>query len=377
MSVKDPYELLGVDRSATVEDVKAAFKKLAAKHHPDKNPDDPEASQRFKEINAAYQLLSDPKKREMFDRFGAGPSGFGSASSGPFGGMPFDFSEVQFDGIFGDLLSALGIKTAQNAVLQKELKIKFEEAAFGCVKELTYERAEPCTDCNGSGAEPGTSVTTCGVCRGRGRVRMQQGVFPIPMDRPCNQCKGAGKTITHPCGTCRGAGVVVKARTIEVTIPAGTENGATRLVERGGNYTRADRPAGDLELVVRVTPHEVFRRLGDDVACALSISYPLAALGGDIEVPTLDGRGKLRIPAGTQPGTILRIKGKGIPRRVTSSRGDQLVEVTVSVPQRLTDQQRALLVSLGESLGQAIQPVVAEPSLIDRIKAFFGGQSSS
>lgn len=369
--MKDPYEVLGVDRSATQDDIKGAFRKLAAKHHPDKNPGDPGASQRFKELNAAYQILSDPKKREMFDRFGVRDGRPGA--SGPFpGGVNFDFSEINIDGIFGDLLSVLGIKVGQTPPLQKEVKITFEEAAFGCTKELTYERVEPCTDCGGSGSAEGSSPEACGVCNGRGRVRVQQGVLPIAIERTCANCKGTGRIVTNPCKTCRGPGVLPKERTIEITIPAGVENGATRLVERGGNYARPDRPAGDLELIIRVQPHEVFRRVGDDIVCSLPISFPQAVLGSEVEVPTLDGRGKLRIPAGTQPGTVLRIRNKGVPKRVMAGRGDQLVEITVDVPRHVDAEQKRLIEELAQALGNKIQPARAEPSFMDKLKSFFG-----
>lgn len=369
--MKDPYEVLGVERSASQDEIKAAFRKAAAKHHPDRNPDDPGAGQRFKELNAAYQILSDPKKREMFDRFGVG-DGPGARGGNPFaGGMPFDVNDLNIDGIFGDLLGALGIKVGQTPPLQKELKITFEEAVFGCTKELTYERAEPCGECNGSGAAPGTTPETCGMCQGRGRIRVQQGMIPIAIERTCPTCKGAGRSVKDPCKLCRGPGVVNKARTIEVTVPAGVDNGATRMVERGGNYARADRPAGDLELVIRVTPHEFFRRVGDDVVCSLPISFPQAVLGGELEVPTLDGRGKLRIPAGTQSGTVLRIKGKGVPKRMMSGRGDQLVEVTVDVPRQVDAEQKRLIEELAQALGNKIQPVSPEPTLLEKLKSFF------
>jgi molecular chaperone DnaJ len=368
--VKDPYEVLGIDRSATQDEVKAAFRKLAAKHHPDKNPDDPGSAQRFKEINAAHQILSDPKKREMFDRFGT--TGGSPASGGPFQGVPFDFTEINFDGVLGDLLGALGFKVGQNAPpLQKEVKLTFEEASFGCAKDLTYERVEPCNDCGGSGANAGSSATTCAVCKGRGRVRVQQGVLPIAIDRPCATCHGTGRIVKDPCSPCRGAGVVAKSRTIEITIPPGTENGATKIVERGGNFTRPERPPADLELIIRVSPHEFFRRVGDDVVCSLPISFPLAALGGEIEVPTLDGRGKLRIPAGTQPGTVLRVRGKGIPRRVMTNRGDQLVEITIDVPKTLSDEQRELVEQLASVLGNKIVPLANSESFLEKLKKLF------
>ncbi len=369
----DPYQVLGIDRSATQDDIKAAFRKLAAKHHPDRNPDDNGAAQRFKELNAAYQILSDPRKREMFDRFGVGDGRAAGPGAGPFGGgVNFDFSDINIDGIFGDLLGALGIKVGQAPPLQKEVKIAFEEAAFGCAKELTYERVEPCVDCSGSGSAEGSQPTACGVCGGRGRVRVQQGVLPIAIERTCAACKGAGRVVVNPCKTCRGPGVVPKERTIEITIPAGVENGATRMVERAGNYARADRPAGDLELIIRVQPHEVFRRIGDDIVCALPISFPQAVLGGDVEVPTLDGRGKLRIPPGTQPGTVLRIRGKGVPKRVMAGRGDQLVEITVDVPRQIDDEQRRVIEELARVIGSKIVPAKDEPSFMDKLKSFFG-----
>ncbi len=365
--VKDPYEVLGVSRDASPDEVKSAFRKLAQKHHPDRNPDDPNAVQRFKEINAAHQILSDPKKREMFDRFG---STGGAAGSGPFQGVPFDLSDIHFDGIFGDLLGALGIKVGRDVPLQKELKLTFEEAAFGCTKELVYDRVEPCDDCHGSGSAKGV-VETCSTCKGRGRVRIQQGVLPIAIERPCTACKGTGRFVTDPCKTCNGPGVISKSRTIEVTIPPGTENGATKLVERAGNTTRADRPPGDLELVIRVAPHAFFRRVGDDVVCTLPISFPLAALGGEIEVPTLDGRGRLRVPAGTQGGTVLRIRGKGVPRRVIQSRGDQLVEVAIEVPRAISPEQKALIEQLAAATGQHIEPISPTPSFLERLRKVF------
>lgn len=369
--MRNPYDVLGVDSSATQEELKAAFRRMAGLHHPDKNPGDDGAHQRFKEINAAYQILSDPQKRAAFDRFG--PAAFGGGGGGPGGPIPgvnIDFSELHIDGIFGDLLGALGIKVGGGGNLQKDVRITFEEAAFGCRKDVTYDRMESCSECAGSGSAPGSSPERCGVCLGRGRVRVQQGVFPIALERPCTRCNGMGRVVTNPCKTCRGAGIVAKSRTIEVTIPAGVENGATRLVERGGNVMRADRSAGDLELTIRVTPHELFRRVGDDIVCAMPISFAQAALGGEIEIPTLEGRGRLRVPPGTQSGTVLRVRGKGIPRRVVGGRGDQLVEVTVEVPTTLTPRQKELIAALAEELGENVQPQQA--TFMEKLKNLFG-----
>jgi molecular chaperone DnaJ len=355
--VRDPYELLGVGRDASPDEIKAAFRKMAAKHHPDRNPDDPEAQERFKEINAAHQLLSDPQKRAMFDRFGAAGLGGagGGGGAGPFpGGMPFDISDfaanIPMDGILGDLLGRMGMRPGERGDLRKELVITLEEAAFGAEKELSYDRIEACGDCAGSGSRPGSGTKPCAACGGRGRIRMQQPLLPIVMERDCPKCEGRGHLIVDPCPTCRGAGLVTRTRTIVVTIPPGVEDGATRLVARGGNVPRADKGPGDLELIITIQPHPFFRRENDDLITAISVSFPQACLGAEVLVPTLDGKGKLRVPPGTQPGSLLRIKNKGMPRR-SGGRGDQLVEVRVEVPPTLSPRARELLEGLAAELG--------------------------
>ncbi len=358
--------MLGIERGASTDEVKSAFRRLAQRFHPDKNPGDDRAQQKFKEINAAYQILSDPEKRAVFDRFGG--SGLDGGAGGGFGG--FDFGDLNMDGIFGDLLRGFGIRTGDRGDLKKQVVITFEEAAFGVEKELTYERTEACTECRGTGSEPGHPRETCAACNGRGRVRFQQGIFPVAIERSCSRCHGTGKLVTHPCQACRGAGLVATARTISVGIPAGIESGSMRTVERGGNVPRADRSPGDLELEVVVAPHPFFKRSGDDVICSAPISFVQAALGGELEVPTLEGKGKLKIPTGTQPGTVLRIKGKGIVRRTRSGRGDQLVEVTVEVPTALTARQRELLQELAKELGAEVQP--QQKGFMQKLKEFFG-----
>lgn len=368
--MRDPYEVLGVGRDASADEVKAAFRKLAARFHPDRNPDDPSAQDKFKELNAAYQVLSDPQKRAAFDRFG--PGGIGAAGAGP-GGMPFDFVDLgnlNIDGILGDLLRGFGVRVGERGDLRKEVQITFEEAAFGCEKEVTYERIEPCRDCAGGGAAPGSATEPCSACGGRGRVRFQQGVLPIAVERTCSRCQGTGRIISVPCNSCHGAGLVSRAKTVTVSIPAGVEHGATRLVERAGNVTRPDRPPGDLELTISVAQHPFFRRVGDDVVCSVPITFAQAALGAEVEVPTLDGKGKLRVPAGTQPNAVLRIKGRGMPHRVRGGRGDQLVEVTLEVPTTLTPKQRELVEAFARELGEDVQP--QQKTFVEKLRDLFG-----
>jgi molecular chaperone DnaJ len=368
--VQDPYDVLGIERGASGDEVKSAFRRLAQRFHPDKNPGDDRAQQKFKEINAAYQILGDPEKRAMFDRFGSAGVG-GAGDGGGFGGFDFvDLGNFNMDGIFGDLLRGFGIRTGDRGDLKREIVVSFEEAAFGAEKELTYERTEACRDCRGSGAAAGHPRETCSACMGRGRVRFQQGIFPVAIDRTCSRCHGTGKIVTHACGTCRGAGLLSASRTITVTLPPGIEDGSTRTVEGGGNMSRPDGAAGDLELTVSVAPHPFFKRAGDDVVCSAPISFVQATLGGEVEVPTLEGKGKLKIPAGTQPGSVLRIKGKGILRRARSGRGDQLVEVSVEVPTALTARQRELLEALAKELGDEVQP--QQKTFVQKLKEFFG-----
>ncbi|MBK8259441.1 MAG: molecular chaperone DnaJ [Polyangiaceae bacterium] len=367
--MRDPYDVLGVERSATQDEIKSAFRKAAIQHHPDKNPDDPSAQQRFKEVNAAYQILSDPQKRAAFDRMGAAAFDPTVAAQNPFGGVQFDISDLNIDGIFGDLLGALGIRVGNTGIVQREVRITFEEAAFGCTKEITYDRIEGCTDCGASGAAPGSKTEKCPTCSGRGRVRVQQGMFPIAIERPCSRCHATGKIIVDPCKTCRGVGMVPKPKTVEVHIPEGIENGTVHVVERGGNFIRPDRAPGDLEITIRVQPHELFRRAGDDILCSIPISVALAALGGDIEIPTLEGKGKLRVPPGTQPGTILRLRQRGIPKRI-GGRGDLLVEAKVEIPTKLTDEQKALFLQLASTLGETVEPS-GEPSFMEKLKNLF------
>lgn len=371
MAERDHYETLGVPRTASPEEIKAAFRKLAAMHHPDRNPDDPRAGTRFKEINAAYQVLSDPQRRAMYDRFGhrAEESGSPFGSNGPFAGGVVDFSDFAVDGILGDLLGVFGVGRADKGHLKRELEITFEEAAFGTTKSMTYSRIVSCGTCRGSGSAPGHAPDTCGGCAGRGRVRVQQGILPIAVERVCPQCKGRGSVVIHPCGDCKGTGLITQEAEIDVTIPPGVEHGATRVVAGAGNRPRPDKAAGDLELEIRIAPHPFFRRAGDDVLCSVPLAFTQAALGAEIAIPTLDGKGKLRVPAGTQAGSTLRIKGKGMPKRTGVGRGDQRVEVTIEVPTALTERQRELLELLAKELGEEVQP--QRKGFMDKLRDLF------
>jgi molecular chaperone DnaJ len=372
MPQRDHYEVLGVHRNAAPEEIKSAFKKLAAQNHPDRNQSDPTAHERFKEINLAYQVLSDENRRTLYDRLGhrAEEPGSPFGASGPFPGGFVDISDIAIDGILGDLLGVFGVGKGDKGDIKRELQVSFEEAAFGCERSMRYDRVVACAECRGLGAAAGTAPEACGACSGRGRVRIQQGLFPIAVERSCSRCRGTGRTVRHACASCRGSGLVTASETLRVTIPTGVESGATKLVSNAGNKPRADRAPGDLEITITVQPHPCFRRAGDDVVCTVSLSFTLAALGGEVEVPTLDGKGKLRVPPGTQPGTVLRIKGKGVPHRGGTSRGDQRVEVAIEVPTQLTDRQRELLEALAKERGESVHPQ-HQKSFVDKLRDLF------
>jgi len=374
MPQRDHYEVLGVRRDATAEEIKSAFRRLATQYHPDLNPRDPTAHDRFKEINLAYQVLSDPSRRTMYDRLGhrAEEPGSPFGANGPFPGGFVDISDIAIDGFLGDLLGVFGVGRGDRGDIKRSLTVSFEEAIFGCEKALRYERVVACADCGGSGAAPGTKVESCEVCNGRGRVRFQQGLFPIGVERSCSRCRGTGRTVRQACTLCRASGLVKAQDTVTVSIPPGVDSGATRLMSGAGNRSRADRAPGDLEIVIEISPHPIFRREGDDILCTVPVAFTQAALGGEIDIPTLDGEGRLRVPGGTQPGTVLRMKGKGVPRRAGLGRGDLRVQVAIEVPTQLTDRQRELLEQLANELGAAPQPQLQGRSLIEKLRDLFG-----
>jgi molecular chaperone DnaJ len=363
--VRDPYEVLGVGRDASEADVKTAFRRLAAQHHPDKNQGDPAAQQRFTEINLAHQILSDPDKRSAYDRYG--PAAFQAGGRGGVGDV-VDFGG--FDEIFGDILGAFGFRGGDRGDIRMPLSVTFEEAALGTSKEVRYRRADTCKTCDGRGGEPGTRVETCSACGGRGRVRFQQALFPLAVERACSRCKGSGSIPITPCRTCGGKGLTTSERVLKVDVPAGIEHGATRVVEQGGHRTKPERAAGNLELLVEVAPHPFFRRSGDDIVCSVPITFVQAALGGEIDVPTLEGKIKLRVPPSTQPGQVLRVRSKGVEHRLRSGRGDQLVEVTVEIPARITPRARELIEELGRELGEDVQP--QQQGFLEKLRGLFG-----
>ena len=348
---RDYYEVLGVDKNASAEDIKKAYRKLAKECHPDLHPNDKQAEERFKELNEANEVLSDPEKRARYDQFGMdGPNmgGFGGAGAGGFGGG-FDFSGFGgmgdiFDQLFGGGMGGARTRNAptQGNDLRYDLRITFEEAAFGCEKSFEFTRNEACESCHGTGAKPGTQPKTCPTCKGTGQVRMQGG-FMVTV-RTCQTCGGTGKVITDKCPACAGTGRQRKRRTASVKVPAGIDNGQTIVMNGQGEPGRNGGPNGDLYIQVTVRPHKLFRRDGTNLHLDMPISFTQAALGADIEVPTLGGgKTTFHIPEGTQNDAEFRIKGQGIQQLRGSYRGDLILHIRVEVPKRLNDKQKELL----------------------------------
>jgi molecular chaperone DnaJ len=385
VSKRDYYDILGVAKTASDSDIKSAYRKQAMKYHPDRNPGDHAAEEKFKEAAEAYAILADSEKRSLYDRFGhAGVKSAAGAGAG------FDPSVFQEFGDFADILGNMfgfgdlfggGRRRGgpqRGADLRYDLEISFEESARGAETTVQIPRQENCESCHGSGAAPGSSPTTCPQCRGQGQVRFQQGFFTVA--RTCPQCRGAGKIVTKPCGTCHGAGRVAKERKITVKIPPGIATGQQLRLQGEGEAGSAGGPAGHLYVVVHVQDHEFFRRDGVNLFCEISVNFTTVALGGDIQVPTLDGTETVRVPEGTQTGTTLRLKGKGMPDVGGRGRGDLFATVQVKTPKKLTRDQRRLL----EQLGAALPPEKFEPrprgeddsnderNLFDRVKDMFG-----
>lgn len=369
---RDYYEILGVQRGATDQEIKSAYRKLALQFHPDRNPNNPDAEEKFKECSEAYAVLADSEKREMYNRFGHAGVGTATAGGGFDASVFQDFGDIfgEFFG-FGDLFggdrSNRRTRTQRGADLREDITIEFEEAAFGTEKKITYRKHEICETCRGSGSAQGKAPASCRTCGGRGQVRYQQGFFSIA--RTCPGCHGAGSVISDPCTNCRGEGRVVQQKTIDAKIPAGVEDG-TRIRFTGvGEAGVHGGPPGDLYVVLNVKEHAFFERQGNDIYCVVPISFTQAAVGTEIQVPTLEGEQMLKIPEGTQSGTILKLRGKGIPVLNGHGKGNLFVEVRVQTPTKLTKRQRELLQEL-----QGIAQVENKPqrtSILGKMKDIF------
>ena len=359
----DYYEVLGIQKGASEDEIKKAYKQLARKYHPDMNPGDKEAEEKFKEVNEANEVLSDPEKKARYDQFGfAGvdPNYGAGAGGGAYGGG-FDFGDLGdiFGSFFGGGFGG-GQRRNPNAPQRGEsirasVAVSFTEAAFGCEKSVTLERSEQCPTCKGNGCAPGTTPEICPDCHGTGTVQTRRqtpmGVFAS--NGPCRKCGGTGRLIHQPCPDCRGTGAVRKRKTIKVNIPAGIDHGQTISLRGQGNAGKNGGPAGDLLITVMVQPHELFRRDGVDVFCEAPITFAQAVLGAELEIPTIDGKVKYSIPEGTQTGTVFRLKGKGIPVLNGRGRGDPYVTVTIETPRNRNNEQREALRRFSETLGES------------------------
>lgn len=359
---RDYYEVLGVDKSASADEIKKAYRKLAMQYHPDRNPGNKEAEQRFKEVNEAYGVLSDADKKAKYDQFGHsafdGSTGYGQGGFGGFGGFDgFDMGDI-FSSFFGGGGSSRSQNRANAPIPGDDIGIRvilsFEEAAFGCKKEVKYARVQKCSDCSGTGAENGTTADRCTQCNGTGQVRVQQRTAfgMMQSTRACPNCNGSGRVIKNPCNNCRGKGYVKVNKTLDVSIPAGIDDGQRIALRAQGNEGRNGGAAGDLIIEVNVRPHAIFERDGMDIYCDVPITFAEAALGAVIKIPTLEGSMDYNIPEGTQTGTIFTIKNKGINAVSSKARGNLYVKVTVETPKNLTDEQKKILRSFGEKCGE-------------------------
>ena len=367
---RDYYQTLGVSRDASAEDLKKAYRKLAMKHHPDRNPGDKSAEEKFKEASEAYQVLSDPERRVQYDRFGHAAFEQGAG----FGG--FDFSGAGFEDIFSDIFGDFfgggrgrsRTRAQRGEDLRYDLEIRFEDAVFGTERVINIPRLSSCDACSGKGTKGGAARATCSACRGSGQLRFQQGFFTIA--KTCGQCGGQGTVIKEPCRACGGSGVTQTTHALNIKIPPGVDTGSRLKLRAEGEAGRNGGPAGDLYVVIDVKPHPLFARQDNDIVCEVPISFAQAALGAEIEVPTIEGKFKMKIASGTQSGTVQRLRGKGVPDLRGGGRGDQLVRVVVETPRKLTARQRELLEEFARSGGEEVNPLTK--GFFDKVKEMFG-----
>ena len=366
---RDYYEVLGITREASDQEIKSAYRKLAVKYHPDKNPGSKEAEEKFKEAAEAYSVLSDPEKRSRYDRFGhsgmqGGFGGFDPATFSDFGDILGDF--FGFGDLFGGSRRRGGPE--RGADLRYDLKIAFRDAAFGLKTKIKIPRQETCSACGGRGTAKGKSPATCPTCQGQGQVRYQQGFFSI--SRTCSQCNGEGRIIRDPCETCHGRGQVRKERVLELKIPAGVDNGSRLRIQGEGEAGGRGGPSGDLYVVIFLEEHPFFQRQGNNIYCQIPIGVTQAVLGAEISVPTLEGEEKLKIPEGTQSGTVFRLRNKGIVSLNERGRGDQFVTVNVAVPTKLSKEQRQLFEALANLTRD--DEISHERNIFEKVKDIFG-----
>ena len=372
----DYYEVLSVTRTANDGEIKAAYRKLAMQYHPDRNPNNPAAEEKFKACSEAYAVLSDAEKRAAYDRFGH--AGVGGAGGGnPFAGGGSPFQQGDLGDIFGDIFGEMfnmgnarggrGSRVQRGRDLKFDMQLEFEEAVFGVEREIKIRRSEPCDDCHGTGSENGKQAETCQQCGGRGQIRSQQGFFSVA--RTCPVCSGSGQVVRNPCHTCHGDGRVGREHKVLVKVPAGVESD-TRIRYGGeGDAGRFGGQSGDLYVVLDVKPHRFFEREADDLHCVMPISFPQAALGTDLEIPGLEGMESLRVPEGTQSGKEFRLRGKGVPHLNSIGKGDLVVEVRVQTPGKLTKQQKELMRQLSETM--TVENTPQSRGLFEKMKEMF------
>lgn len=368
MSKRDYYEVLEVARDATPDQLKKSYRRLAMKYHPDQNPDDARAADKFKALTEAYQVLSDPGKRTQYDRFGheAANMGFGAGANVDVSSMT-DFFESIFGSVFGGSRPRRRQAGTPGRNIKYDLKITLEDAIRGAEVKITVPRGERCSSCNGTGAAPGTRPLKCTQCQGAGTVRLQQGIFTV--STTCPACGGVGEVVREHCSRCGGKGLETRDHEFEMTLPPGVDDGAVKVLPGQGERGRNGAPDGDLIIMVHVEPHEKFVRRGNDLHSVVTITYPQAVLGAEVEVPTIGDPVRMRIKPGTVHDQVYRLKGKGVPFVRTGARGDQLVHIEIHIPSRLTERQRSLIAQLGEELGSKVEQ--SEPSFVDKLKSLF------